>query len=175
MRVPSFVVHGTARSRSCESVCRRCRRSLWAKRVFVASSGSRYASPVSPFSASVRPSQPSSSSGPAITAAGIPMVRAMMAAWALGEPALVINPSTRLRSSVTISVGYSSSATKMAGPVRRSVSWGWPSSTLTTRRHASRISQARSRMYGSSSARIRPAKMPAARSTDAAAPAPTRI
>jgi len=62
-----------------------------------------------------------------------------------------------------------------AGPAGRSVSRGWPSSTLTTRRHASRISQARSRMYGSSSARMRPAKMPAARSTDAAAPAPTRI
>lgn len=50
-----------------------------------------------------------------------------------------------------------------------------PSSTLTTGGMRQDIARHGSRMYGSSSARMRPAKMPAARSTDAAAPAPTRI
>ena len=122
-----------SRSFSLVRLRRRERRMLWEKRAFVPSSGSRYASPPFPSSAARRPSHASKKSSPAITTAGMPMVRASWAAWAFTEPWAVINPKIRLRSSKKISVGYISCAAMMAGPESCKICLGLSSSASTTR------------------------------------------
>jgi len=52
------------------------------------------------------------------TSAGMFMVRARIAVWELGEPALVTNERTMAWSSWTVSDGARSSATRMTGSVK---------------------------------------------------------
>ena len=170
-RVPSAVRQGRkSRSPLTRFTVQRCRSSSWFSSC---GSGFRISRPLSASSAAMLPLQSAITSRPSWITAGRPMVRAMIAAWLWLLPAAVARPSSRFRSTPTMSLGYRESATRMDGSERIRVPRGLPSRMADTRWQASSTSALRWLMYSSCTLRRRWANCRPVASTASAASLPS--
>ena len=173
--VPSFVRQGRAATGSGFWPCRRLNAILQSAWAICAPSGSTISVPLSASRIARWPTAMAAVPPPSCTTAGMPMLRAMMAAWLTVLSWSLARPSTMRRSRLNRSLGKKRSATRMLGRFRCRRRRGRPSRISTTRRQTSQTSTLRSRMYSSSTFFRRPAKICSARSTAAAPPAPAAI
>ncbi len=102
--------------------------------------------PAPPSSTTVVPSA-TLSAPEAATTAGTPSVRARIAVWLVGPPSVVTKPSTFSGSTVAVSAGARSRATRMNGwPGSGMPGIGTPSTAATIRSRTSSMSATRAPM-----------------------------